>query len=256
MKKPLVLIYGVAVYAAFFGCFLYLIAFLANQFVPRTVDVGPEAPLSVALLIDLGLIALFGVQHSVMARPGFKKWWTRYVPVAMERSTYVLASTVALAALLALWRPIPIVLWQATGPVLERLLWATFAAGWGLLLFATFNVDHFDLFGLKQVWKRFRSQQHSEPSFRVTLLYRLVRHPIYVGWIIAVWATPAMTVGHLVFAAGMTTYILAAIPLEERDLVASIGDDYRDYRERVPALVPWKGASRGRRTAEGARAAS
>lgn len=237
MARPLLFLYSVLGYGAFLVVFLYLVAFLGNFVVPRTVDVGPSADWAVALATDLLLIALFGVQHSVMARPTFKRWITRAIPAAVERSTFVWASSVVLALLLWQWRPLPATVWRAEGGV-EMLLWGVLALGWATVLLSTFLIDHFDLFGLKQAWLHLRARALTPPRFRTTLLYRVVRHPIMLGFLLAFWATPHMTVGHLVFAVGMTLYILVGVRYEERDLVRYLGQEYIDYRRRTPALLP------------------
>jgi protein-S-isoprenylcysteine O-methyltransferase Ste14 len=243
MNRLFTLAYGVLSYGLFFGSFLYLIGFLSNWLVPTSIDVGREGPLGLALAVDLGLLALFGLQHSVMARPGFKQWWTRFVPERLERSTYVLVSSVLMVLLLAFWHPIPTVLWDVSGSVGTGALWALFALGWGVLLVSTFVIDHFDLFGLRQVFLHARGKPYTELVFQVRMLYRFVRHPIYVGWIIAFWATPTMSAGHLLLAGTWTAYILIAIQLEERDLLRAHGAAYERYRDEVPMLVPLRRAA-------------
>ncbi len=238
MQRALVAGYGLLAYALFFASFLYLIAFLANVFVPVSIDVGPEAPTALALVGNVGLVLLFGLQHSVMARPAFKRAWESVVPEPMERSTYVLATTVVLVALMALWRPMPGVVWDLAGTPWELVGWGVFAFGWLFLLASTFLVNHFDLFGLRQVALFAMKREPSELQFTTRFFYRFVRHPIYLGWMIAMWATPTMTVGHLVFALSFTLYLIVAVPLEERDLVALHGDRYRDYQRSVPAVLP------------------
>lgn len=237
------LLYGVLCYVLFFGAFLYLIGFLGNFAVPKGIDDGTPPNTAIALVTNLGLIALFGFQHSVMARPAFKRVSTRIVPRSIERSTYVLATSVVLAAIYWLWQPMPQVVWQADSPFLRTFVWCVFGTGLLIVLLSTFLIDHFDLFGMRQVYTRFRGTPYEHPPFRVVAFYRLVRHPLYTGFIIALWATPDMTVGHLLFAAGMTTYILLAVPLEERDLSAALGGDYDRYRESVPMLLPRPGKS-------------
>jgi len=238
MKRALVAGYGLLAYALFFASFLYLIAFLANVFVPVSVDVGPEAPTALALIGNVGLVLLFGLQHSVMARPAFKRAWAKVVPDPMERSTYVLATTVVLVALMALWRPMPGVIWDLTGTPWEYVGWGVFAFGWLFLLTSTFLVNHFDLFGLRQVALFAMRREPAALQFTTRFFYKFVRHPIYLGWMIAMWATPTMTVGHLVFALSFSLYLIVAVPLEERDLVALHGDRYRDYQRSVPAVLP------------------
>lgn len=237
MARIAVLLYSVCAYTVFLGVFLYLIAFVANVAVPRSIDVGPAASPAAAVLGNLALIALFGLQHSVMARPGFKRWFTRFVPPAMERSTYVLLASLVLVLLFWLWRPLPATLWRAEG-TLGTMLLAASALGWGIVLLSTFLINHFDLFGLRQAWLHFVARPVTPLPFRTTLLYRLVRHPIMLGFLIAFWFTPHMTAGHLLFAAGMTAYILIGVRHEERDLVEALGEPYVAYRRETPAFIP------------------
>lgn len=231
-------VYGLLSYGVFFATFLYAIGFLGGFGVPLTVDgSGTETASGVALAINLALLALFGVQHSVMARPGFKQAWTKVIPKSMERSTYVLLSSLILALTFWLWRPMTGTLWNVqTGPV-RAAAWAIFALGWVVLLISTFLINHFELFGLQQVWQNFRGQRTTEARFREPLFYKIVRHPLYVGWLMTFWATPTMTVGHFVFAAGCSAYILIAIRFEERDLIRA-HPEYAEYRRRVPMLIP------------------
>jgi protein-S-isoprenylcysteine O-methyltransferase Ste14 len=238
MKRLLIFVYGVICYAVFFATFLYAIGFLGNLWVPKSIDSAREAPLMTALLTNLALLALFAVQHSVMARPAFKRWWTRIVPEPAERSTYTLLSSLALIALFALWQPMGGVVWKVASPFGQAVLYGAFAFGWGLLLVSTFLINHFDLFGLRQVWLQLLGKPYRPVPFRTPVLYRYVRHPLYVGWIFSFWATPTMTVAHLVFAIATSAYILIAIQLEEHDLVAA-HPEYEDYRRRVPMLVPF-----------------
>ena len=240
MNRVVTLIYGAGSYAIFFLTLLYAIGFLGNVLVPKALDSGPVGPLGTALLIDLGLLALFAIQHSVMARPAFKQLLTRVVAPAAERSTYVLASSLALAALFWLWRPLGGVVWEVEHTVGRALLYGGFAAGWALVLVTTFVINHFDLFGLRQAWRHFRGQQQEPLRFVTPFLYRIVRHPLYVGWLLAFWSTPTMTVTHLLFAVVTTAYILVAIRLEERDLMDA-HPEYAAYRARVPMLLPkWR----------------
>jgi len=243
MARIITLIYGVVCYAVFFLTFLYLAGFLSNLVVPKSIVTGVTAPLMLALAVNLVLIALFGVQHSVMARPRFKKVFTRIVPVAAERSTYVLLSSLVLMLLYWQWLPMNGVIWEANAMWAQAALWAVFGGGFVLVLLSTFVIDHFDLFGLRQVYLNFIERPYKDPVFRVTFFYKFVRHPLYVGWIMAFWGTPRMTMGHLLFALGMTAYILVAIRYEERDLETFLGDDYKRYREKVPMLVPRIGKS-------------
>jgi protein-S-isoprenylcysteine O-methyltransferase Ste14 len=241
--------YGVISYTIFFVTFLYLIGFLGNFLVPKSIDTGVASPTGLALLINLGLIALFGLQHSAMARPGFKAWWTRSVPASVERSTYVLLSSLVLVLLYWQWRPMTQIVWQADTAWAETVLWAVFWAGFGLVLLSTFIIDHFDLFGLRQVTLRLLNKGYTEPPFKVTFFYKFVRHPLYVGWFLAFWGTPQMTVGHLLFAIGMSGYILIAVRYEERDLSKFLGENYTQYQRRVPMFIPRFG--KGHETVKG-----
>ncbi|MGI9265598.1 MAG: methanethiol S-methyltransferase [Gammaproteobacteria bacterium] len=237
MKRTSIFIYGVLSYALFFVTFLYAIGFVGNLIVPLSIDSAPTLPLGDALLIDLALLTLFAVQHSGMARPAFKRWLTRFIPEAAERSTYVLLSTVCLAVLMYFWAPLGGVVWQATSQWSDFLLIGLYLASWVLLLYATFLINHFDLFGLRQVWFALREKDLPALSFVTPALYRIVRHPIYVGWLGIVWFTPTMTVTHFVFAAGATLYILVGIKLEERDL-ENAHPEYSQYKRKVPGLIP------------------
>jgi protein-S-isoprenylcysteine O-methyltransferase Ste14 len=240
MARAIYLLFGVLAYLVFFASFLYLVAFVGGlPYVPRSVDHGGDvAGLVVALVIDLGLVLLFGLQHSVMARKSFKASWTRIVPAPAERSMYVLFASLALIAMFVFWHPIPVDLWNVTNPYLAYMLWGLFGLGWLIVLVSTFLINHFELFGLHQAWNHARGQAMAEPVFRTPLFYARVRHPIYAGFVLAFWATPHMTVGHLFLAAGMTVYILIAIRHEERDLVALFGERYEEYRGTAGMLFP------------------
>jgi protein-S-isoprenylcysteine O-methyltransferase Ste14 len=246
MGKIISFVYGVVSYVVFFGTFLYAAGFVGNLVVPKSLD-GPQVgPFGTSLLIDLGLLGLFAVQHSVMARPAFKRAWTRIVPQAVERSTYVLASSLALILLFWQWRPLGGVVWDVRDPAARALLHAGFAFGFLLVLVTTFLINHFDLFGLRQVWLYLRGRPHRPLPFVTPGPYRIVRHPLYVGWFFAFWSAPTMTVTHLVFAVATTAYILVAIRLEERDLVA-MHPEYAGYRALVPMLIPVRRRARQRR---------
>jgi methanethiol S-methyltransferase len=231
------IIYGALVYLFFLAVFLYAIAFVGDFAPFNTLDSGPTASPAGAVIVDAVLLTLFALQHSVMARPAFKRWWTRYVPSSIERSTYVLAASLLLALLCWQWRPILQPIWTLTGWI-ATVLWVLFWLGWAILLLSTFLINHFELFGLSQVYARFRARELSAPEFRTPFLYRLVRHPIYLGFLLAFWCTPRMTAGHLLFAVATTGYILVGIYLEERDLIALFGEQYRSYRRRVSMILP------------------
>ena len=238
MKRYLTIGYGGLSYLVFLVAFTYAILFVGAILLPRNVDHGIAAPLGSALAVNAALLGMFGIQHSVMARPGFKRWWTRFVPHSIERSTYVLLASAVLLLLYWQWRTMPGLVWDVRQPAGRVALWVLFWLGWATVLASTFMINHFDLFGLRQVYLAWRRKPYTELGFRTHLLYRLVRHPIMVGFLIAFWATPTMTAGHLLFALGTTAYILVALRLEERDLTAAMGERYRDYRRRVPMLVP------------------
>ncbi len=236
MGRLLVLLYGTVCYFLFLGTFLYAIWFVWTMDEPQ-----PAAPLGRALLINTSLLLLFAIQHSVMARQWFKRAWTKIVPQPVERSTYVLLSSLALLALFHLWQPMMSVIWEVETKAGQMVLHGLFAGGILLVLVSTFLIDHFELFGLKQVWTHWRQQPFQAPAFKMPAIYRFIRHPLYLGWIIFFWSTPRMTLGHLYFAAVCTAYILVAIQFEERDLVRIHGEDYKVYRSGVSMLVPWPG---------------
>ena len=240
MGKTLAVLYGVVAYVVFLASFLYAIGFVGGFIVPKTIDgPGAGAGMLASILVDAVLLGLFAIQHSVMARPAFKRAWTRIVPKSVERTTYVLLSSLILFLLYWQWRPIPDVVWSVTNDAGRMALWAIFWLGWLMVLLSTFMIDHFDLFGLHQVILNFQDKPYTHPPFMTRGLYNLVRHPIMLGFIIAFWAIPVMSIGHLVFAIATTGYILIALQLEEKDLVDALGDAYRGYRKRVPMLIPW-----------------
>jgi methanethiol S-methyltransferase len=244
MKRWLIFVYGVACYAIAFATLLYAIGFVGNLWVPKSIDSAPRVPLGLALLIDSVVLGLFAIQHSVMARPGFKRWWTRIVPKEAERSTYILFASIALIVMFAYWEPIGGGVWDVQSTLGRQLLYGGYAFGWFLVFLSTFLINHFDLFGLRQIWLQLRRQPYKPLPFKTPMLYRLVRHPLYVGLLLAFWSTPTMTLTHLVFAIATTVYILIAIQLEEHDLVAE-HPEYAQYRNRVPMLLPF---SKRRRT--------
>jgi protein-S-isoprenylcysteine O-methyltransferase Ste14 len=248
MGRVLAVLYGAVAYAFFFVTLVYAIHFIGGIAVPKTIDSGPAGPLGEALIVNLALLGLFAVQHSVMARPAFKRWWTRFVPEPIERSTYVLCATAALALLCWQWQPMPEPVWTVEQPIAVAAITAVFWAGWALVLLSTFLINHFELFGLRQVYLHLVGRTAPAAEFRTPLLYRLVRHPLYLGFLLAFWAAPRMSVGHLLFAGTTTLYILIAIQLEERDLVAVFGDRYRRYRAQVAMILPLPKRGRGTRT--------
>jgi methanethiol S-methyltransferase len=241
MAGLLAALYGICAYAVFLFTILYAIGFVGNLVVPKSIDSGAAGPLVESLVVNVALLGLFAVQHSVMARQGFKRWWTRIVPPSIERSTFVLLSSLVLLLLYWQWQPMPAPIWTVHNPLIASALDATSWFGWGLLFASTFMLNHFELFGLSQVFARVFGRNLSPSQFHAPLLYRLVRHPIYFSFLLAFWATPLMTAGHLLFAAATTGYILIGIQLEERDLIDVFGDQYRRYRQQVAMLIPWPG---------------
>jgi protein-S-isoprenylcysteine O-methyltransferase Ste14 len=238
MSRFGIFLYGVSSYALSMVVFVYATGFIGGFITPTMLDGPPRQPLGTALGLDIGLVMLFALQHSIMARPAFKRWWTRFVPEAAERSTYVLLSSLAMLAIFVFWSPLGGVIWQLSDGLGRQLVIGVYLLGWLLLFYTTFLIDHFDLLGLKQVWRHVARQQYRPPRFYTPSLYKLVRHPLYIGWLTIFWAAPTMTSSHLLFAVLTTAYILIAIPLEEHDLVEAFGADYTTYRQRTPMLVP------------------
>ena len=238
MKRALAFGYGLVVYAIFLSAFLYAIGFVGDMVVPKTIDNGELASVPAAIVINLVLLSIFALQHSIMARPPFKRWWTQLVPAVIERSTYVLLASLALILIFWQWRPLPMVIWQVENPFAASVLVGLSFAGWFIVLISTFLINHFELFGLQQVLHHLRGHKSAPASFKAPLLYKFIRHPIYLGFIIAFWPTPMMTAGHLLFAAVTTAYIFVGIMLEERDLVAHFGIEYQQYRAKVGMLIP------------------
>lgn len=240
--RAMFLAFALIAYSIFFATFLYLIGFVGNLAVlPTTVDKGPSGPVAAAIITDIVLIALFGFQHSVMARQGFKRAWTRIVPWPIERSVYVLFASAALIIMFSLWRPIQGMVWDVANPLAQTILWALFLGGWGIVLLSTFLINHFELFGLQQAWLHLRGREPAQPVFHQPLLYKWVRHPLYLGFFLAFWSTPHMSYGHLLLSVGVSIYMLIAIRYEERDLIELFGDQYVQYRERVGMLIPGLG---------------
>jgi len=239
MNKVLSFLYGVVCYLVFFVVFLYLIGFIGDLFVPKSIDTGTETAAAQSVMVNIALLGLFAIQHTIMARPAFKKWLTKVIPEQVERSTFVLASSLLLALLFWQWRPMLGVIWSVDNPTGRAVLFGLFWLGWGTVLFSSFIINHFDLFGLRQVWLHFTNREYHHLEFQARSLYRLIRHPLMLGIVIGSWATPHMTTGHLVFAITATIYILIGIRFEERDLVRFHGQNYIDYRRRVPMLIPF-----------------
>ena len=239
MKRILFLLYGMVCYLAFFGTILYAIGFVGNIFVPKTIDSKPETSLANAILVDASLLLLFALQHSIMARPGFKKWWTKIIPEQLERSTYVVLASLCLMLMMWQWQPIGGIVWSTGNAVMKNILLIIHLVGWSIVFVSTFLINHFDLFGLRQVWLYFRGRAYTDLPFRLPLFYKLVRHPLYLGFLIAFWSAPVMTAAHLLFAVLTTGYILTAIQLEEKDLVQLFGERYRNYKRWVPMIIPF-----------------
>jgi protein-S-isoprenylcysteine O-methyltransferase Ste14 len=240
LARSIAFLYGVLAYVMFLGTILYAIGFVSNILVPKTLENGTAGPLAEALIVNLVLMSIFALQHSVMARKPFKQWWTQFVPKAIERSTYVLLANLALILLFWQWRPMPAVVWQIDDPQIAMALTAVSLFGWVIVFTSTFLINHFELFGVHQVVNELAGRTMPAPRFRTPLYYKFVRHPLYLGFIIAFWAAPTMTAGHLLFATVTTAYIFVGILLEERDLTDLFGDDYRRYKRRVAMLVPWR----------------
>jgi protein-S-isoprenylcysteine O-methyltransferase Ste14 len=238
VKRWLFFIYGVASHLLFFAIFVYMAGFVGNWLVPKTIDSASEGSVAAAVLIDLALLGLFAAQHSIMARPGFKRVWTRIVPTEIERSTYVLISCIVTAVLMWQWRGIDEIVWNVQQPALRAALWGLFVVGWFMVPAVSLMINHFDLFGTRQVWLYLRGRKQELLPFRVPMLYKRMRHPLYIGWATAFWATPTMTAGHLLFAGGLTIYMALAALVEERDLIAHFGRQYEEYRRRVPMFIP------------------
>ncbi len=240
MARLMGFLYGVFSYLFFLATFVYAIGFVSGVLVPKTLDSGTPGRFGPSVAIDVVLLSIFAIQHSVMARQEFKRWWTRFVPKSVERTTYVLMASLALALICWQWRPLPQVIWQVANPVAASAILVLSFVGWFIVLSSTFLINHFELFGLHQVANNLAGKAMPTPRFRSPLYYKLVRHPIYFGFVVAFWAAPTMTLGHLLFSAMTTAYIVVGILLEEHDLVAVFGSEYRTYRQRVPMLLPWR----------------
>jgi methanethiol S-methyltransferase len=238
MKRVIAFIYGVVCYLLFLFTVLYFMGFLGKMGVPKTIDSGSAAPFTRALFINIALITLFGLQHSVMARPSFKKWWTQIIPKPIERSTFVLVTSLTLLFIFSYWQPMPQVIWRVEGPFARVVSDGLFFFGWAIVLYSTFLINHFDLFGLRQVYLYFKNEPYTPHLFKMSSFYEYIRHPLMLGFVVVLWATPEMTVGHLLFAAGFTAYIFIGIRFEEKDLVRHHGNTYLDYRRRTSMILP------------------
>lgn len=239
MKKILYSAYAIFAYAIGMASILFLMGFLLDFLVPKSINAGPSAPLPATMLVNIAILAAFLIPHSVMARPWFKSWWTRTIPPMLERATYILVSGVSMLLMMWAWQPMPETLWQIEHPLLQTVIYGFYAAAVLMLVLATFNIDHFSFFGLRQVWDHVLGRTARQVPFSARFLYGVVRHPISLGWMILFWSTPHMTVGHLLFAACMSIYIVIVTPIEEADLIAALGDDYRHYKMRVRGFIPW-----------------
>lgn len=242
MKRAVFLVYGAIAYLFFFGTILYAIGFVGNLFVPKSIDGTPTSPLAQAILIDASLLLLFALQHSIMARPAFKKWWTRIIPESLERSTYVLLASLCLMLMMWQWQAVGGIIWSVKSATIKAILLVTYLTGWAIVFISTFLINHFDLFGLRQVWFNFSSKPYTHLPFRTPFFYRWVRHPLYFGFLIAFWSAPVMTASHLLFAVLTTGYIFTAIQFEEKDLTKSFGQKYNSYKKLVPMIIPFKKA--------------
>lgn len=239
MKKIMFLLYGIISYLAFFGTILYAIGFVGNFVVPKTIDGTPKVPLASAILINASLLLLFALQHSIMARPAFKSWWTKFIPAELERSSYVLLASLCLVLMMWQWQPVGGIIWSVENNAAKTILLIAYLTGWAIVFISTFLINHFDLFGLRQVWLYFTGKPYTPLPFRLPGFYRLVRHPLYLGFLVAFWATPVMTIAHLLFALLTTGYILTAIQFEERDLITHFGEKYKAYKRWAPMLIPF-----------------